>query len=29
LLGFVIAIQIAHMTFLKHLKLYLLFKSGK
>jgi len=27
--GFVIAIQIAHMTFLKHLKLYLLFKSGK
>jgi glycosyltransferase involved in cell wall biosynthesis len=29
LFGFVIAIQIAHMTFLKHLKLYLLFKSGK
>ena len=26
LFGFVIAIQIAHMTFLKHLKLYLLFK---
>ncbi|HEX3767891.1 MAG TPA: glycosyltransferase family 2 protein [Puia sp.] len=29
LFGFVIAVQIAHMTFLKHLKLYLLFKSGK
>jgi glycosyltransferase involved in cell wall biosynthesis len=29
LFGFVIAIQIAHMTFLKHLKLYLLFKSDK
>ncbi len=29
LFGFVIAIQIAHMTFLKHLKLYLLFKSAK
>ncbi len=29
LFGFVIAIQIAHMTFLKHLKLYLLYKSGK
>ncbi|HET7000028.1 MAG TPA: glycosyltransferase family 2 protein, partial [Puia sp.] len=29
LFGFVIAIQIAHMTFLKHVKLYLLFKSGK
>lgn len=29
LFGFVIAIQIAHMTFLKHIKLYLLFKSGK
>jgi len=29
LFGFVIAIQIAHMTFLKHLKLYMLFKSGK
>jgi glycosyltransferase involved in cell wall biosynthesis len=29
LFGFVIAIQIAHMTFLKHLKLYLLLKSGK
>jgi glycosyltransferase involved in cell wall biosynthesis len=29
LFGFVIAIQIAHMTFLKHLKLYLLNKSGK
>jgi glycosyltransferase involved in cell wall biosynthesis len=29
LFGLVIAIQIAHMTFLKHLKLYLLYKSGK
>src|ERR1700759_60840 len=29
LFGFVIAVQIAHMTFLKHIKLYLLFKSGK
>jgi glycosyltransferase involved in cell wall biosynthesis len=29
LFGFVIAIQIAHMTFLKHLKLYLLFESDK
>jgi len=29
LFGFVIAIQIAHMTFLKHFKLYMLFKSGK
>lgn len=29
LFGFVIASQIAHMTFLKHLKLYLLSKSGK
>lgn len=29
LFGFVIAIQIAHMTFLKHLKLYMLSKSGK
>ena len=29
LFGFVIAIQIAHMTFLKHLKLYLLCKSDK
>ncbi len=29
LFGFVIAIQIAHMTFLKHLKLYMLCKSGK
>jgi hypothetical protein len=29
LFGFVIAIQIAHMTFLKHLKLYLLYKSDK
>lgn len=27
--GFIIAIQIAHMTFLKHLKLYLLFRSDK
>jgi glycosyltransferase involved in cell wall biosynthesis len=29
LFGLVIAIQIAHMTFLKHLKLYLICKSGK
>ncbi|MDP9042872.1 MAG: glycosyltransferase family 2 protein [Bacteroidota bacterium] len=29
LFGFVIAIQISHMTFLKHLKLYLLLKSAK
>lgn len=29
LFGFVIAIQIAHMTFLKHLKLFLRYKSGK
>ena len=29
LFGFVIAAQIAHMTFLKYLKLYLLYKSGK
>jgi glycosyltransferase involved in cell wall biosynthesis len=29
LFGFVIAIQIAHMTFLKHVKLYLLYKSDK
>jgi glycosyltransferase involved in cell wall biosynthesis len=29
LYGFVIAIQIAHMTFLKHIKLYLLNKSAK
>ena len=29
LYGFVIAIQIAHMTFLKHAKLYMLLKSGK
>jgi glycosyl transferase family 2 len=29
LFGFVIAIQISHMTFLKHLKLYLLLKSPK
>jgi glycosyltransferase involved in cell wall biosynthesis len=29
LYGFVIAVQIAHMTFLKHIKLYLLFKSPK
>jgi glycosyltransferase involved in cell wall biosynthesis len=29
LFGFVIAIQVAHMTFLKHFKLYMLFKSGK
>jgi glycosyltransferase involved in cell wall biosynthesis len=29
LFGFVIAIQIAHMTFLKHIKLYLLRKSAK
>jgi glycosyltransferase involved in cell wall biosynthesis len=29
LYGFVIAVQIAHMTFLKHLKLYLLLKSSK
>jgi len=29
LFGFVIAIQIAHLTFLKHLKLYLLYKSVK
>jgi len=27
--GFVIAVQITHMTFLKHVKLYLLHKSGK
>jgi hypothetical protein len=27
--GLVIAIQISHMTFLKHLKLYLLYKSAK
>ena len=29
LFGFVIAIQISHMTFLKHIKLYLLWKSSK
>lgn len=29
LFGFVIAIQISHMTFLKHTKLYMLWKSGK
>ena len=29
LFGFVIAIQIAHMTFLKHVKLHMLSKSGK
>jgi len=29
LFGLVIAIQIAHLTFLKHLKLYLLWQSGK
>lgn len=29
LFGFVIAIQISHMTFLKHIKLYLLRKSAK
>jgi glycosyltransferase involved in cell wall biosynthesis len=29
LFGFVIAVQIAHMTFLKHVKLYLLYKSIK
>jgi glycosyltransferase involved in cell wall biosynthesis len=29
LFGLVIAIQISHMTFLKHLKLYLLYKSAK
>lgn len=29
LFGFVIAIQISHMTFLKHIKLYLLSKSSK
>jgi len=29
LFGFVIAVQIAHMTFLKHIKLYLLYKSVK
>jgi hypothetical protein len=29
LFGFVIAVQIAHLTFLKHLKLYLLLKSAK
>jgi glycosyltransferase involved in cell wall biosynthesis len=29
LFGFVIAIQIAHMTFLKHIKLYMLRKSAK
>jgi glycosyltransferase involved in cell wall biosynthesis len=29
LFGFVIATQIAHMTFLKHIKLYLLLKSAK
>jgi glycosyltransferase involved in cell wall biosynthesis len=29
LFGFVIAIQISHMTFLKHIKLYLLLKSAK
>jgi glycosyltransferase involved in cell wall biosynthesis len=29
LFGFVIAVQIAHMTFLKHIKLYLLFKTAK
>ena len=29
LFGLVIAIQVSHMTFLKHLKLYLLYKSAK
>jgi glycosyltransferase involved in cell wall biosynthesis len=29
LFGFVIAIQISHLTFLKHIKLYMLWKSGK
>jgi glycosyltransferase involved in cell wall biosynthesis len=29
LFGFVIAVQISHMTFLKHIKLYLLWKSSK
>jgi glycosyltransferase involved in cell wall biosynthesis len=29
LFGFVVAIQISHLTFLKHLKLYLLLKSSK
>jgi glycosyltransferase involved in cell wall biosynthesis len=29
LFGFAIAVQIAHMTFLKHIKLYLLYKSAK